>query len=196
MDLKRTAIVLLATSVALSAAPIDQKTSHGPFTLGQSISSLDKSRFASDGTSIVSTQDGREITLENFKFNTSGLGLVFGNMPISSAHITTLAGKIVTINLLLDSDQMNPLTKWKISSERRHLLALALIDKYGKPTETKAADPSDPPTEFYWKGDDGSLAYYLTSPSFNDDGALVVLESKRIAEKATAAFFKEKQSFI
>jgi hypothetical protein len=117
-------------------------------------------------------------------------------MPISSAHITTLAGKIVTINLLLDSDQMNPLTKWKISSERRHLLALALIDKYGKPTETKAADPSDPPTEFYWKGDDGSLAYYLTSPSFNDDGALVVLESKRIAEKATAAFFKEKQSFI
>ena len=198
MKLKIALIIWFATMVVLSAAPVDQKNSHGPLSLGQAIESLEKTKLKSEGNTVEETRDGKKITIEHYRFDTSGL--VFGDLPVSSAHVDIVAGSIVHIYILLDSDLVEEVQKqnpsdlnsalkerWRQSSEKRRLLSLAMIEKYGPPKKTASADPSAGPSEFFWEGEDVGLTYYLTSPLFNDGGALVDFESKRAWDKAITA---------
>jgi hypothetical protein len=164
----------ISTAVALLAAPVDEKTSHGPLSLGQGIETLEQAKLVNEGRTVRRTKDGKSIIIENYKYKTSGLS--FGDLPVSSARLDVIEHIIVQIYLLLDSDIMEEVQRQNPSdfsaalkkrgdesSAKRRLLSLAMIEKYGAPVKPRASSSSEEPTSFFWEGEDVALSFYLTS---------------------------------
>jgi hypothetical protein len=197
LNLQLAFLIWSATVIGLAAAPIDQKTSQGPFSLGQAISSLDKSKLTKTGGKESETKDGKKIPTEYYKFDTTGSNLLYGDIPVSSVHLDVVEGSVVTIYLLLDSDLLfGPRDKYDKSLEKRRTLSQALIAKYGPPKEV--SDKPSEQTAFIWQGDDVTFAFYFTCPGFlgrlNDDGACVAFMSKRVTEKANNTYLEALKS--
>ncbi len=196
MKLKLNLLIWLATMSVLTAVSVDQKTSHGSLALGASIDTLDKTKLTGKESAIQLNKDGKEITVEHYQLDTSGL--TFGDMPVTSAQVSTVAGFIVDFSLLIDNDtgpqykKLSDEEKITAKPERRRLLALALIEKYGPPTEPRLGSNSPSPSQqtFLWKGKDVILNYSFNGQVYADSGAIVSFASQRVMDNASAVFLK------
>jgi hypothetical protein len=112
---------------------LNAKTSHGIFKLGETLTKYQDLNPSPLTPKRMDRNDKAAVIIERGMYDVKSLGLKYGNLVINKVVLSSVAGIVVSVDLLLDPVNMEDKEAVIASKKDRNDLERGLLSKYGRP---------------------------------------------------------------